>query len=381
MYNDRYNIFGGAYRADVVSHYTEFEVFCRGQTGQADQKNCWEKLKMNFSEYLRILKPIIQNHVEGNRFKNNQEYLLKFFSFLIKEEFEEDCQERFAEQDKCKKICNGQRALTKEDALFLYEHCDYRKFISCVDELCKDPEIDKKLKFGLEKYHIPISNGEKVGGVYYLLLVQFLEGQKEVYGKLYIREVTKPSPRASKLLYLDSHNVLHIGIHESNLNDFIKSPPETNYKKQRYEEEICKAFLDERSKQNDFPLSTLEHIEQEPEYKNDYFRYRTDYYYMSAIQRAVAEIFEDAEEQIFYLKRDAYDGIIDTYSKTYENGRCRLIQVMEKITSTTLSKSDLMKIGQLIDNKAKKGLCHMLANKAPSSDDTYIIKSWVNIYE
>lgn len=180
---------------------------------------------------------------------------------------------------------------------------------------------------------------------------------------------------------LDSHNILHIGIHESNLNDFIKSPPKTNYKKQRYEEEICKAFLDEKSKQNDTPLSALKHIEQEPEYKDDYLRYREEYYYMSGVQRAVTEIFEDAEDQISYLEEDAYYGIIDTYSKTYENGRCRLIQVMEKMNSTTLAKSDLMKIGQLIDNRAKKGLCHMLANKDPSSDATYIIKSWVNIYE
>ena len=58
----------------------------------------------------------------------------------------------------------------------------------------------------------------------------------------------------------------------------------------------------------------------------------------------------------------------------YENGCERLRQVLIKITSTTLDKSTLSHIKNLIGNLEKKGLCHLLVNDN-------VIHSWVNIDE
>jgi hypothetical protein len=84
-------------------------------------------------------------------------------------------------------------------------------------------------------------------------------------------------------------------------------------------------------------------------------------------------VFPDGEMQFGTLKEDAYEGIEPTYfDDSYVSGYDRLRAVLEKITSTTLTKSALVNIVGLIGNLEKKGICHMLVN-----DER--IRSWVVI--
>lgn len=102
---------------------------------------------------------------------------------------------------------------------------------------------------------------------------------------------------------------------------------------------------------------------------------RKSYYSAESIQRSVREVFADGEQQFDVLKNDAYEGIEPTYyDDSYATGYDRLRAVLDKITSTTLSKSSLMNIVGLIGNLEKKGVCHLLVN-----DER--IKSWVNLYD
>ncbi|MBQ9685252.1 MAG: hypothetical protein IJV41_01725 [Oscillospiraceae bacterium] len=102
---------------------------------------------------------------------------------------------------------------------------------------------------------------------------------------------------------------------------------------------------------------------------------RKAYYSAESVHRSVREVFAEGEAQFSALKEDAYEGISTTYyDDRHQSGYERLQAVLEKITSTTLTKSALMNIVGMIGNLEKKGICHMLVN-----DD--VIKSWVNIDE
>lgn len=112
-----------------------------------------------------------------------------------------------------------------------------------------------------------------------------------------------------------------------------------------------------------------------PALRRNYAEQRKAYYSAESVQRSVREVFSDGEKQFQVLKDDAFDGISTTYyDDRHLTGYDRLQAVLDKITSTTLSKSALMNIIGLIGNLEKKGVCHILVN-----DD--VIKSWVNIDE
>lgn len=110
-----------------------------------------------------------------------------------------------------------------------------------------------------------------------------------------------------------------------------------------------------------------------PMYRRHFAEQRKAYYSAESVHRSVREVFADGEQQFGALKDDAYDGIEPTYyDDNYATGYDRLRAVLEKITSTTLTKSALVNIIGLISNLEKKGVCHMLVN-----DER--IRSWVVI--
>ena len=112
-----------------------------------------------------------------------------------------------------------------------------------------------------------------------------------------------------------------------------------------------------------------------PALRRNFSDQRKAYYSAESVQRSVREVFVDGEQQFQNLKDDAFEGISQTYyDDRITNGYERLQAALEKITSTTLSKSALINIVGLISNLEKKGICHILVN-----DD--VIKSWVNIDE
>ena len=105
-------------------------------------------------------------------------------------------------------------------------------------------------------------------------------------------------------------------------------------------------------------------------YRIDFADQRKAYYSADNVHRSAREVFENGESMFQDLKDDAYEGIKPTFWKNYEHGYARLIAVLEKITNTTLDKSDLSKVRGLVSNLEKKGVCHILVN-----DGT--IESWV----
>ena len=101
-------------------------------------------------------------------------------------------------------------------------------------------------------------------------------------------------------------------------------------------------------------------------------RQREAYFDAKSIQHSVRDAFVDGEQQFDALKDDAYDGIEMVYfDEDHETGYVRLQEVLKKITSTELAKSNLVNIKGFISNRTRKGICHILV-------DDERIKSWVN---
>lgn len=112
-----------------------------------------------------------------------------------------------------------------------------------------------------------------------------------------------------------------------------------------------------------------------PSLKRNFKTQREAYYSTECIHLGVRDIFADGEKQFNLLKKDTYDGVIDTYyDDRLRTGYDRLIGVLNKATDISLTKSQLLNITTLIGNLEKKGICHMLVNDGK-------IKSWVNIDE
>jgi len=130
---------------------------------------------------------------------------------------------------------------------------------------------------------------------------------------------------------------------------------------------LCEVYA-ERIKQEVSPdsIGTLP-----PMYRRHFAEQRKAFYSAESVHHSVRDVFADGEQQFSALKDDAFDGIEPTYyDDSYETGYDRLRAVLEKITSTTLTKSSLVNIVGLISNLEKKGICHMLVN-----DER--IRSWV----
>lgn len=191
--------------------------------------------------------------------------------------------------------------------------------------------------------------------------INFFEGRNEV-GEVVPAVPIHPSRFANGSVYLPSGEA--IKLHPS-----LKPHEDINEATLPYIHALCEVYA-ERLAKNVTPKTTGElpeklqrHLELQ----------RQAYFDAKSIERSVRDAFVDGEQQFDALKDDAYDGIEMVYfDETHETGYVRLQEVLKKITSTELAKSNLINIKGFITNKTRKGVCHILV-------DDERIKSWVNI--
>lgn len=140
-----------------------------------------------------------------------------------------------------------------------------------------------------------------------------------------------------------------------------------------HELDYIRALYETYAQKLDMDTFTADDVPSLPRrYAENYKEQRMAYYSAKSVERSVRDIFYEGEDEFSILKDDAWHGINTTYWKDYEDGYARLNAVLEKITSTTLEKSVLSQIRNLIGNLEKKGICHILVNDG-------IIESWVHV--
>lgn len=106
-------------------------------------------------------------------------------------------------------------------------------------------------------------------------------------------------------------------------------------------------------------------------YDEDLQSQRQFFFDAESVYQAVRDAFQDGDQEFDIMKKEAYEGIRETYIGQYSDGFERLRQVLIKITNTSFQRTELVKFTHLIGNSEKKGICHMLVEDKR-------IKSWVN---
>lgn len=331
---------------------------------------------MKFSELLNLLKKALPIP------KNNQpEFMSNLLNLFIEDSAEDDPRfEQFSDftnKSTITKIFNGQRKFPKDIADFILSNSDKSKFVDLVSKLSYDTSIEIINVLTDKGLYCPknVDLSDTLADIF----IKFLHAASAKKDELDLKDIDVSKEAALRnnkrpvplelSEYSPDDNVINIG------NEHIKLPPGLKKPKdiqQKSEAPYIKALLEvySENKNKVFSLANLNELPQKC--KHHLERQRAEFYSSESIARIARETFSDGEAQFKRLEKEAYDGIEPTYHSSCPNGKERLRIVQDKITSTTLSASKLANIVGLINNEAKKGLCHKLVN------DNYI-KSWVNI--
>lgn len=157
-------------------------------------------------------------------------------------------------------------------------------------------------------------------------------------------------------------------------NSFINiiTPPKQIEKGElTYTNKLLEAYASAENKK----MLTKDEMEATPKYKKDFNRRREDYYAAESVRRGARDAFSNISPDPFdVLKDETYNGIVDIYEDDHSHGLARLRKVMSHVTTINVDACIFSKIPNVIGQKEKKGVCHLLIN-----DGT--LKGWVNIDE
>lgn len=274
--------------------------------------------------------------------------------------------------DMLRKIFRGDRIISPENATAILRHMDDSGFVDQIynlDYSKKELLVSELNDYG---FTVTVDDVDSVcDDIFINLLNALAEGNESIRPDQVKKRNTKGKIIKEVPLstaYFDNGK-LCIGGEFIELPDSLSFEDDTPLDEQPYIKAICEAFADALG----VPVS-LDTIETLPKRFREQFNDHRNYYNNAMwLEHSVRDVYEKFDNQFKILKDDAYEGIKETYYKEdYKNGNERLNAVMIKITSTTLDKSVLAHINNLIGNKEKKGICHILVN-----DGTIV--SWVDI--
>lgn len=121
------------------------------------------------------------------------------------------------------------------------------------------------------------------------------------------------------------------------------------------------ALLEVYSEDSNLAIQTTDDLKKYNDYYTHFQRQRHDYYSIETIRRFVRDTFTD-DNDFLYLKDEVYNGIIDVYEETFDNGYKRLKEVLKQASQINTSKVLLDSCLHLIGASEKKGTCHLLVN-------------------
>lgn len=331
---------------------------------------------MKFYELLSLLKKTLP--IPG---KNQPEFMSNLLNLFVEDSAEDDPRfeqfSGFTNKSTITKIFSGKRKFPKDIADFILSNNDKSKFIDLISQLSYDTSNEIKEILTDKGLYCPqnMDLSDTLADIFMMFLRAASDKKDEIDLKCIntseeaaLRNNKRPVPLGLSE-YSPDDNVINIGNEHIKLPPGLKKPKEIQ---QKSESPYIKALLEIYS-ENKNTVSSLTNLDElPPKCKNHLEKQRAEFYSSESIARIARETFSDGEEQFKRLEKEAYDGIEPAYHSSCPNGKERLRIVQDKITSTTLSASKLANIVGLINNEAKKGLCHKLVN------DNYI-KSWVNI--
>ena len=113
-------------------------------------------------------------------------------------------------------------------------------------------------------------------------------------------------------------------------------------------------------------------LESFPKHKRHFIKQREYYHLAEAVRRGTRDMYsENDPDQFEVLKDETYEGVIEVWEDSYENGLVRLRNVLKQAGVIRVDKCWLSRDTDWIGNSQKKGVCHFLVNDKR-------IQGWVN---
>lgn len=140
-------------------------------------------------------------------------------------------------------------------------------------------------------------------------------------------------------------------------NTKIYVPEEIQAEEQPYISAIIDA-ISEKEKQS----LTIENLKDIKKYEDKLTHHRTEYFSAEYVRRQSREIYDENDDPFDELQDELKDGIYYTINKEYENGYDRLNSSLEQAAQVQIESNPLVKETNLVNMKAKQGLCHTLIN-------------------
>ena len=270
------------------------------------------------------------------------------------------------------KMYNGKRDIPESVLRAVHANLDKSRFLEAAADIPFDAR--KNLCTDLSQYRVDCTTDnvdETCAEIFCSIIkaelqklpgaqIDLFEGRNEV-GEAVPPVPIQPARFVDGAVYLPGGDVIKLSV-------ALKPYKNINEATLPYIHALCEVYTERLAKEvtpkttGELPEKLQRHLE----------RQRQAYFDAKSIERSVRDAFVDGERQFDALKDDAYDGIEMVYfDENHETGYDRLQEVLKKITSTELAKSNLVNIKGFITNKTRKGICHILVDDAR-------IKSWVN---
>jgi len=233
------------------------------------------------------------------------------------------------------------------------------------DFVSKQPEVSIQKMRNIEEY---TENNYNIDNSHVSFITNnvFPAQNSDNYG-----EDGKPLTPIAPTRYDKERHIIYLGNEEISIPVELESEELLKSDNLPYIDALCEVYAEKLGS-----VITSKNVDDlPPKLKKEMDSHKQAFYGAEYVHHSVREVFPDGERQFQHLKDDAYQGIEMTYlDDSFSTGYERLKAVLNKVTNTTLTGSNLVNIIGMITNLEKKGICHILVN-----DD--VIKSWVNIDE
>lgn len=328
--------------------------------------------KLKFNELARLVRPCFSHEIAKSKAKT----VKKMFELITNYGPNEEEPYDLAEVTLRKYFNSGK---ISDLASKIWKHLDRTKFEEAISKASLDARTVLANSIKSKNYTKKKVNR---GTVAHVCTDLFIDIIGQAAGQISIKNKKGfPSNRKSKIdirtgqhqsiEYIKEKNVIRVDgidypispeLSDKGLNITIELP----YKSALYEIYTIQLGkkIDDQNLNQEAPRSIITHFDRQQRDFNDAAWY----------EHSLRDTVADFDNQFSLLKKDAYDGIEETYfnDEYGNNGMKRLREVQGKIITITLDLSNLKNIDNILSNNIKKGLCHLMVNDK-------MIKSWVDI--
>lgn len=249
-------------------------------------------------------------------------------------------------------------------------HFDAARFADAVSDICESPEAESLLRSEFEQFGVVFGDsntGETLIEVFKKILSDIHKKATAIptHQMIDSKGCRLEEVNPDSIMFDKTKKKLIICKNSISIDPILWSD-DLKPEEQIYVEAVLEAYADYQNK----PSMSIDEVKGDDLLSEDFSSQRNYFFAAESVHRGVRDAFENGEEEFCILKEEAYEGIREEYLCEYKDGYQRMNSVLKKSTSTDLSKSKISSCTNLIGNKEKKGICHILVNERR-------IKTWV----